>query len=215
MLLEILRAHVRAIWFIYILWACFGIQVAFALLGVDIGGALGLQPRSLTGLSGIVFMHLLHGSMPHIILNSIGLFFALVPLYLVFQDDAHMPEAIIKIMLVSGILLWIFGRGESADGVPMVHIGASALSYGLATYTLFGGIFFRNAFLVVVSLAHFYWQGTAMIDGLNPMHVQVSWEGHACGAVAGLFVAFMQKKQMSGTNLPVEDNHHEIRSHRL
>tara|TARA_Y100000034_G_scaffold122581_1_gene168212 strand:+ start:311 stop:952 length:642 start_codon:yes stop_codon:yes gene_type:complete len=213
MLLEIIRAHVRAIWFIYILWIAFVFQVCCAFAGVDLAALFGLVPRSFWGLDGIIGMHLLHGNLPHIALNSIGLFMVLVPLYIAFRDDAHMPETILKIMLVSGILLWVFGRQTSPEGHTMTHIGASALSYGLTFYTLMAGIVFRHPFLIIVSVANMCWTGSALIQGLNPTQVAVSWEGHLCGAIAGIFVAISQKNQM-GTKLPVEGKH-ENRPYRL
>jgi membrane associated rhomboid family serine protease len=200
MLKEIARAHYRAIWFLYVIWAAFAIQVCCALLGIDLPHIFGLIPRSLFGLFGIVCMPLLHGGLPHIIMNSVGLFMVLVPLYLAFQDEAHMPETILKITLISGVLVWCFGRGTSPEGHLMTHIGASALSYGLTFYMLMAGLVFKNPFLIIVSFANLFWTGSSLIAGLSPTQVGISWEGHLCGAIAGILVAISQKKQM-GTKL--------------
>ena len=214
MLKLILNAHLKAISFIWVLWVFYFVQIVCAVSGVNLAEIFGLQPRSISGLSGIVCMHFLHGSLMHIVLNSIGLFMVLVPLYMAFEKEAHMPETIIKIVLISGILLWVFGRQYSGNGQYLLtHVGASALSYGLTFYMIFAGFLFRNAFLLVVSMANLFWTGSALIEGFNPSHIEISWEGHLCGAVAGILVAIIQKNQMP-TKLPMEE-HHEIGPHRL
>ena len=197
-------AHLRTLNFVWVLWIAFALQFTCAMAGIDLAYYLGLMPRSFQGVPGIVGMHFLHGSFPHILLNSISLFMVMVPLFLVFDDDIHMPETIFKIMVISGILLWVFGRKYGPEHEHMRHIGASALSYGLAMYTLSAGIVFRNGFLIMVAAANFFLSGGALIKGLDPTEVSVSWEGHLCGLVAGIIVAIGQKTQLS-TKLPAED----------
>jgi membrane associated rhomboid family serine protease len=179
---HIFFAHVRAANFIWIIWVCFFLQICLALLGVDIA-QFGVVPHTLRGTIGIFTMPFLHGNFGHIIMNSIGLLMVLLPLYVAFKDQAHVPEVILKIILISGVLVWIFGRQNSS------HIGASALVYGLTTYILAAGIVYRHPLLIMFSILNLCWMGGSFFSGMMPgVGPQVSWEGHICGAVAGLFV---------------------------
>ncbi len=157
----------------------------FSLLGVDLA-QMGVVPHTAKGLIGIISMPFLHGGFQHIILNSIGLMATLIPLYMAFKDKAHVPEVILKITLISGVLVWIFGRQNA------VHIGASALVYGLIVYILVAGIVYRHPLLIVCAVLNLCWMGGSFISGMLPgaNAPQVSWEGHLCGAVAGLIVGY-------------------------
>lgn len=174
-------APARAANFIWIIWVCFILQIILGLVGVDLA-QWGVVPHTVRGLIGIVTMPFLHGNFPHIIANSIGLLMTLLPLYIAFRDQAHVPEVIMKITLISGILVWVFGR-ENAT-----HIGASALVYGLTTYILAAGIVYRHPLLIICSIVNLCWMGGSFISGMIPGVAGISWEGHICGAAAGLFV---------------------------
>lgn len=190
-------AHIRATNFIWIIWVCFFIQIMLGLVGVDLA-QIGVVPHTVRGLIGIIAMPFLHGGFEHIILNSIALLMVLLPLYMAFRDQAHVPEVILKIILISGILVWIFGRQNAT------HIGASALAYGLATYILAAGITYRHPLLIVCSVATFIFLGGSFIEGMMPNAVDpnVSWEGHMCGAVAGLLVGAKKRKSIPEENSP-------------
>lgn len=180
---HIFLAHIRAANFIWIIWVCFFIQIILSLVGVNLV-QWGVSPHTVRGLIGIVTMPFLHANFEHIIMNSIGLLMVLLPLYMAFKDEAHVPEVIMKITLLSGILVWVFGRQNAT------HIGASALVYGLTTYILAAGITYRHPLLIFCSIATFFWMGGSFFEGMMPNAVgpNVSWEGHLCGAAAGLFL---------------------------
>lgn len=187
-------AHIRAANFIWIIWVCFFIQIMFDLVGVDLAQFGGVIPHTIRGLTGIIAMPFLHGNFEHIILNTIGLLMVLLPLYVAFKDQAHVPEVILKIILISGILIWIFG-GQNAT-----HIGASALVYGLTTYILTAGIVYRHQFLIFCAIANFVWMGGSFIEGMipNAEYPHISWEGHICGAAAGLLVGAKKRSVQNG-----------------
>ena len=190
-------AHIRAANFIWIIWVCFFIQIMLGLVGVDLA-QIGVTPHTVRGLTGIIAMPFLHGNFEHIILNSIALLMVLLPLYVAFKDQAHVPEVILKIILISGILVWIFGRQNST------HIGASALAYGLTTYILAAGITYRHPLLIFCSIATFIFLGGSFIEGMMPSAVDpnVSWEGHMCGAAAGFIVGAKKRKPIPEENPP-------------
>jgi membrane associated rhomboid family serine protease len=181
-------ASERSLRFVAILWWIFIIdRVLLYGLGVTLAD-WGLAPRTAQGLIGIVTMPFLHGNAWHILANSISLLCVLLILYLEFRDEFHMPEVIFKIIISSGILLWIFGRGNA------MHIGASALAYGLMTYTVTAGIMYRRASLIAFSVALLFFNGGGFIMGIIPTDPRVSWDGHLMGAIAGIIVASAGKE---------------------
>lgn len=139
----------------------------------------GLEPRKISGLSGIASMPFLHGGLDHVAGNSVPL---LVLLTLLAGSRARSWLVALAIVLLSGGLLWIFGR-------PALHIGASALIFGLAAFLLVSGFLERRfrslAIAVLVGLLY----GSTLLWGILPTARTVSWDGHWCGMIAGILTA--------------------------
>jgi membrane associated rhomboid family serine protease len=69
-----------------------------------------------------------------------------------------------------------------------IHLGASGVVFGYATYLIVRGIFSRRiAQLVVGALVVALW-GSALLAGLGPQD-GVSWQGHLFGAIGGVIAA--------------------------
>jgi membrane associated rhomboid family serine protease len=81
----------------------------------------GIYPRSVRGLFGIIFAPFLHGDFNHLFFNSIPLF-ALGMFILALGRDVFIAVSIL-IALLSGFLVWLFGR-------KYLHIGASGVITG-------------------------------------------------------------------------------------
>lgn len=191
MLRTFATATERSFRFIAILWWIFFLdRLLMYGLGFELS-QFGLAPRTVKGLIGIFTMPFLHGSVWHLAANSISLFCVLLILYLEFRDEFHLPEVIFKIIISSSILLWTFGRGDA------IHIGASALAYGLMTYTVAAGLMYRRASLIAFSVALLFFNGGGFIMGIIPTDPRVSWEGHLMGAIAGVIVASVGKEASS------------------
>jgi len=150
----------------------------------------GLAPRTTQGLLGIVTMPFLHASIGHLFCNSISLMVLLTVLYVEFSDKFHMPGLMFKLIVTSGILIWLFARGGGA-----IHIGASALVYGLTTYTFLAGFYHGKPSLIAFSVVLLVLNGPGLLMGVLPIDAIVSWEGHLLGAIAGLIVASSEKKE--------------------
>jgi membrane associated rhomboid family serine protease len=147
--------------------------------GLTLDG-FGIRPRELVGLVGVVFSPLLHGNWVHLVANAVPL---LVLLTVLFWDRRYRPGSTLGwIWLVSGLGTWAIGRPET------VHIGASSLVYGLVAYLMAAGILMRSWRSAFVALAvGLVFSG--IWYGALPQEGPISWEGHLCGAVAGVFAA--------------------------
>jgi len=141
---------------------------------------LGIVPRTLIGLRGIVFSPLLHANFAHLVANAIPLW---ILLSLLFADRHYEPGGTLAmIWLVSGVGTWLIGRGQS------VHVGASSLIYGLVTYLIVAGFLMRSwrAALIAMGVLLFY---GGLFYGALPQAGPISWEGHLCGALTGFWAA--------------------------
>jgi membrane associated rhomboid family serine protease len=145
---------------------------------------LGIYPRQLGNLHGIITAPLVHGDINHLYANTIpvlvlglGLFYFYRPLGL---------KIFILIYLLSGVMLWIGGR-------PGYHIGASGLIYGMAAFLFFSGIIRRYVPLMAISLLIAFLYGS-LIWGIFPLDMRTSWEGHFFGAITGLGLSIVYRK---------------------
>ena len=141
----------------------------------------GLIPREFSGLFGIVTMTFLHIDMHHIVGNSVPL---VILLALLAGSRADSKKVVVVVTLLGGILLWLFGRDS-------IHIGASLLIFGLASFLVVSGILEKRTIPMVVSVAVALFYGTTMLSGILPWQTGVSWEGHLFGGIAGAFTAWL------------------------
>ncbi|MFM8263957.1 MAG: rhomboid family intramembrane serine protease [Pirellula sp.] len=155
-----------------VLWLVF---IADWILPVDLR-RWGIVPRELGGLWGILFSPFLHGDLSHLLSNFLPLMI-LLALLLVTQKQGWL--IVMQIVLLGGVLLWIFGR-------PAVHIGASGLIYGLIAYLMAAG-FRQGRFgpALAALLVGFLYGGTLLSGVLPSVGEQVSWDGHLTSAIAG------------------------------
>lgn len=155
--------------------------VYFVSLAVPNLVHFGVVPRKLVGLVGIGAMPFLHANLQHLLSNTLPLFVLLV---LLAGSRAESWEVVVLIAILGGALLWIFGR-------PAVHIGASGLISGLATFLILSGLLERRFIpLLVAVLVGFLYGGSLVLGVLPRIGSDVSWDGHLCGAIAGGIVAF-------------------------
>lgn len=141
---------------------------------------LGLVPRSITGLIGIVTMPFLHGNFGHLFSNTLPL---IVLLGLMVLSRPHPWSTMIILTLISGAALWLFGRSA-------LHIGASGLIYALMGFLIAAGVLERRLISAVVALVVGLTYGMSIIGGILPFQPGVSWEGHLFGLIAGAALAW-------------------------
>ncbi len=167
------------------IWAVYWGELS---LGVNFN-ELGVMPRTLTGLRGIVFSPFIHGSLEHLYNNTIPLAILLSALMYFYRSVAW--KVIFYGILLSGFMTWVIGRTS-------YHIGASGLIYVLASFIFFKGIFSSYFRLVALSLIVVFIYGS-MLWYIFPVKEGMSWEGHLAGFITGLFLAKVIKAHIPKT----------------
>lgn len=154
------------------------VELANVLTGRALNN-FGNVPRYVEALPGILFSPFLHGSIWHFLSNIVPL---CIFSFLLLQYGARrFVYASVWIIVLTGILVWLFGRHA-------MHIGASGLVYGYFAFLLLAGFLSKRKRLIVISLLVGFFYG-GMIFGVLPGRPFISWESHLFGFLAGLIVA--------------------------
>lgn len=66
---------------------------------------LGVFPRQISGLPGIIFSPLIHSDFNHLISNSLSLLFLLIGLLYFYRDLSY--KVILFIWITSGLMVWV------------------------------------------------------------------------------------------------------------
>jgi membrane associated rhomboid family serine protease len=175
--------------FVLLMWL---VKAAELLFDLDLT-SLGIYPRKIEGLPGIIFSPFIHSDLRHLFNNSLPLFLLSVALFFFYSEVAL--KVFSWTYLVTGLLVWLGGR-------EAWHIGASGIVYGLASFLFFSGIIRRYFRLVALSLLVVFLYGE-MVWGIFPdVYQNVSWESHMLGVFAGIVLAVLYRKE--GPQMPVK-----------
>ena len=173
-----MRAHMpMALMLLGFLWA---IQLVNALMNYRLN-YLGIFPRHVSGLMGIVFAPFLHGSFNHLFFNSIPLF-ALSCFLLIKGTPAFVMISVI-IIIFSGFGTWLFGRRG-------IHIGASSVIMGYFGFLLVNAYKHPSVMSFALGVLCVYYFGSLFLS-LFPQEERVSWEGHVIGFAAGILAVYL------------------------
>ncbi len=159
-----------------------GLIWAVSLLGFafkSIPYQLALIPRRFDSLIGIFGMPLVHGSMSHLLANTLPML--VLGSMLVSRGVRYYLLVTLAIVALGGAVLWLFGRDAA-------HIGASGLVFGLFGFLVARGIFERHWRSIAVTALVVFCYGS-MIWGILPRDGQISWEAHLFGLIAGVVAA--------------------------
>lgn len=181
---SILGSSVIPLRLIFFMWLAYFLEYVY---GWPIS-SLGLQPRTLTGLIGIFSSPIIHGSISHLISNTVPLLFLGSTLFFFYR---HIGSVVFfRIYFFTNILVWLFARSAN-------HIGASGVVYGLAFFLIFFGFFKRDFLSLVISVLTLLLYG-GVFYGVFPTDQWVSWESHLAGAFVGITSAmtFSAKKKL-------------------
>ncbi len=158
---------------------------AFEIVDVALDNRLdqyGIDPRDPDGLFGVVAAPFLHAGFGHLLANSIP--FVVLGLLIAFQGALRVVAVTVTVALVSGVGTWLVAPAGT------IHIGASGIVFGYATYLLVRGLFNRRLVEILIGVAVAAVWGTALLGGLVPQE-GVSWQGHFFGAVGGVIAAWL------------------------
>lgn len=162
--------------FVAIIWLVFALDIFLPL------EKLGLIPRDMGGLFGIFTMTFLHGDLAHIMGNMVPL---VVMMALLAGSRANSLLIVALIVFIGGLLLWLFGRPNT------LHIGASLLVFGLATFLIVSGILEKRIVPMIIAVFVAITYGGVLISGIAPWQQGVSWDGHLFGGVGGAITAWL------------------------
>ena len=151
---------------------------------------LGIYPRKIEGLRGILFSPFIHGDVKHLFNNAIPLLVLTSALFYFYRRIRW--KVLIYGLLLTGLFTWLIGRSN-------IHIGASGVIYMLTAFLMFRGILSKHYQLTALSFSVIFLYG-GFIWYIFPTDPKISWEGHLSGFIVGIIFALIFNKQ----TLPVK-----------
>lgn len=173
-----------AVRMVAILWVVHLVRL-IGVFGIP-AASLGVYPRRLFGLSGILTSPLIHSGWKHLISNSVPLL-AMITVIWAFYRRVSWP-AFLMVYLLTGLAVWLFAR-------PVFHVGASGVVYGLVSFVFWSGIFRRSLKSIVLALI-VVMVYTPMFAGVLPNQEGISWESHLLGGFVGILVAWWFRRDL-------------------
>lgn len=177
LIVEQIQANSHALcWIVGILWGAY----LLTLLTHHKLLYLGIVPRRIYGLPGIIFSPFLHANFNHLFFNTIPL--VVLSNFILMNGLHYYYSATICIILISGFLIWCFGKGG-------IHVGASGVITGywaLLVMNIYQQGTLTAIILGVICLYYFL----GILYAIFPGEKGVSWEGHLFGCVAGVIFSY-------------------------
>ncbi len=140
----------------------------------------GIRPRSVRGLSGIIFAPFIHAGWWHLISNTIP--FVILGMLVISSGLERWINVSVISALISGLGVWLLGSSSS------VTVGASGVIFGYLGYLLSRGFFERKPISILIGIVAFMTYG-GMVWGVLPTRPDVSWQGHLFGFIGGVVAA--------------------------
>ncbi len=157
-------------------WAAFAVNLVT-------DGALiqyGVIPRTTTGLRGILFAPFIHGSLNHLVTNSLP--FLVLGWLVILRNARHFIPVTLLSMLGAGLMAWLVGAPGS------VHVGASGVVFGYLGFLMLSGWFARSFASIALSIGvTVAWGG--LVFGVMPGQPGISWQAHLGGFLGGVLAA--------------------------
>ena len=162
--------------------ALYVVEVLDVLSGGRLERSYGVEPRDVSGLDGVLFAPVLHGSWAHLMANTAPLL--VLGFLLLLAGVGRWLSVTALVWIIGGAGTWLTG-GEGS-----VHVGASVLAFGWLTYLLLRGLFSRRPEqLGLAAILLFLYGG--LLWGVLPGQPGISWQGHLFGALGGGVAAWV------------------------
>lgn len=156
---------------------------------------LGIRPRQLVGLPGILLAPLLHGNLGHLAANTGPL--AILGTLILLDGQSSWLVVTATAWLVSGLGVWFLGRPRTN------HLGASGVVFGYLGFLLLRGYFVQSPTAVGIALLVGFLYG-GVLWGLLPLRQGRSWTGHAFGFLGGAIAARYLVEIQTWLGFPVQ-----------
>jgi len=166
---------------VFMMWLSYTLEYYYQW---DIG-IFGIVPRTAQGLIGIVTAPIIHGSLPHLISNTVPMLTLGWMLYYFYPKVA--PTVFYRSYFGTNLLVWLFAWPGH------VHIGASGIIYSITAFLIVYGLMVKHVMSMVVSLVVIFIYG-GIFYGVLPTDPMVSWESHLAGSLVGLGSAITLSK---------------------
>jgi membrane associated rhomboid family serine protease len=140
----------------------------------------GIVPREAEGLDGVIAAPFLHVGFGHLIANTLP--FVAMGLVIALEGPLRLLGVTAIVAVISGLGTWLIAPADT------VHLGASGVVFGYATYLIARGLFNRRAIEIAIGAVVVLLWGGALMAGLEPQQ-GISWQGHLFGAVGGVVAA--------------------------
>jgi membrane associated rhomboid family serine protease len=167
-----------------ILFAMVALMWALEVVDVAVNHRLdryGIEPRDVDGLDGVVAAPFLHVGFGHLLANTVP--FVVMGAVIALEGPRRLVAVTVIVGLISGFGTWLVATPGT------VHLGASGIVFGYATYLLARGLFNRHGGQLAVGAAVALIWGGALLGGLEPQR-GISWQGHLFGAIGGVVAAW-------------------------
>jgi membrane associated rhomboid family serine protease len=174
----------QALWisvaFAAVLWV---VKIWELLLGLELG-EFGVYPRRLSGLAGVLAAPFIHGSLAHLVSNTLPIIILGTALLYGYPKAARI--ALPVFFLGTGLGVWLFAR-------EAYHIGASGLTFGMMFFVFTIGVVRWDRRAIALSLIVFFLYG-GMVWGVFPGDPGISYESHLFGALLGVTLAVLLRR---------------------
>ena len=140
----------------------------------------GIHPRDVDGLAEILSAPFLHAGFGHLVSNTVP--FLAMGAAIALGGLLRVGLVTLIVAVVSGFGTWLIAASDS------VHLGASGVVFGYATYLVSRGIFSRRLSELAVGVVVVAIWGVGLLQGLLPQE-RISWQAHLFGAIGGVVAA--------------------------
>ena len=164
---------------LYLIGILFALHFLNWILGYRLN-ILGIWPRKLLSLPGIIFAPFLHGDFNHLFFNAIPLFIMMS--FVLLNGMAVFICVSAIIIVLGGLATWLFGRRG-------IHIGASGVIMVYWGFLLIQAYYHPTIVSIALAIVCLYYFGGFVLN-LFPTRMKSSWEAHLFGFLAGLFAFY-------------------------